>query len=155
MPGEDGFDETRGWDRASIAFRSRKPYVPDVSREDLLLPNEAGKLRTLALCSICAFGLTILFVGFPLLALGIFAPLGLWYPASLAGAFFGLAVLLFLRPTRPGSSGGSPTSADGPFQGGRARVPAAWAGPVCGNVTRAQPSRGLELAGRVGAPKRL
>ncbi len=99
MPGEDGFDDTRGWDRASIAFRSRKPYVPDVSREDLLLPNEAGKLRTLALCSICAFGLTILFVGFPLLALGIFAPLGLWYPASLGGAFLGLAVLLFLVST--------------------------------------------------------
>jgi hypothetical protein len=99
MPGEDGFDDTRGWDRASIAFRSRKPYVPDVSREDLLLPNEAGKLRTLALCSICALGLTILFVGFPLLALGIFAPLGLWYPASLTGAFLGLAVLLFLVST--------------------------------------------------------
>jgi hypothetical protein len=99
MPGEDGFDDTRGWDRASIAFRSRKPYVPDVSREDLLLPNEAGKLRTLALCSICAFGLTILFVGFPLLALGIFAPLGLWYPALLGGAFLGLAVMLFLVST--------------------------------------------------------
>ena len=99
MPGEDGFDETRGWDRASIAFRSRKPYVPDVSREDLLLPNEAGKLRTLGLCSICAFGLTILFVGVPLLALGIFAPLGLWYPALLGGAFLGLAVLLFLVST--------------------------------------------------------
>ena len=61
--------------------------------------NEAGKLRALGLCSICAFGLTILFVGFPLLALGIFAPLGLWYPASLGGAFLGLAVLLFLVST--------------------------------------------------------
>jgi hypothetical protein len=99
MPGEDGFDDTKGWDRASIAFRSRKPYVPDVSREDLLLPNEAGKLRTLVLCLICAFGLTILFVGFPLLAIGIFAPLGLWYPAFLGGAFLGLAVLLFLVST--------------------------------------------------------
>ena len=87
MPGEDGFGDTRGWDRASIAIRSRKPYVPDVSREDLLLPNEAGKLRTLGLCSICAFGLTILFVGVPLLALGIFAPLGLWYPALLEERF--------------------------------------------------------------------
>lgn len=99
MPGEDGFDDTRGWDRASIALRSRKPYVPDVGREDLLLPSEAGKLHALALCSICAFGLTILFVGFPLLALGIFAPLGLWYPASLGGVFFALAVLLFLVST--------------------------------------------------------
>lgn len=99
MPGDDGFDDTRGWDRASIAFRSRKPYVPDVRPEDLLLPNESGKLRTLGLCSICAFGLTILFVGFPLLLLGIFAPLGLWYPASLGGALLGLTVLLFLVST--------------------------------------------------------
>ena len=99
MPGEDGFDDTRGWDRASIAFRSRKPYVSDISREDLLLPSEAGKLRTLWLCLICAFGLTILFVGFPLLAVGIFAPLGLWYPASLGGAFLGLVVLLFFVST--------------------------------------------------------
>jgi hypothetical protein len=43
--------------------------------------------------------LTILFVGFPLLAVGIFAPLGLWYPASLGGAFLGLVVLLFLVST--------------------------------------------------------
>ena len=54
MPGEDGFDETRGWDRALIAFRSRKPYLPDIGREDLLLPNEATKLRALALCSSAA-----------------------------------------------------------------------------------------------------
>jgi uncharacterized membrane protein YqjE len=100
MPGEDGFDDTRGWDRASIAYRSRKPYVPDVTREDLLVPNEAGKMRALGLCLICAFGLTLLFVGFPLLALGIFVPLGLWYPASLGGALLGLTVLLFLVSTR-------------------------------------------------------
>jgi len=99
MPGEDGFGDTRGWDRASIAFRSRKPYVPDVNPENLLLPNETGKLRTLGLCSICAFGLTILFVGFPLLAFGIFTPLGLWFPASLGAALFGLTVLLFLVST--------------------------------------------------------
>jgi hypothetical protein len=53
MPGDDGFDETRGWDRASIAHRSRKPYVPDVMAADLLLPNEAGRLRTLLICSGC------------------------------------------------------------------------------------------------------
>jgi hypothetical protein len=96
MPGEDGFDDTKGWDRASIAFRSRKPYFPDISREDLLLPNEASKLRTLGLCLICAFGITILFVGFPLLAVAIFVPLGLWYASALGAAFVGLTVLLFL-----------------------------------------------------------
>ena len=98
MPGEDGYDDTRGWDRASIALRSRKPYVPDVSREDLLLPNEAGGLRTFGLCLICAFGMTIL-LAFPLLAFAIFAPLGRWFLISLAGLFVGLTVLLFLVST--------------------------------------------------------
>jgi hypothetical protein len=98
MPGEDGFDETRGWDRASIAFRSRKPYVPDIGRDDLLLPNETGKLRTLALCLPCAFGMTTL-LAFPLLAIAIFVPLGRWYLISLGGAFVGLTVLLFLVST--------------------------------------------------------
>jgi hypothetical protein len=98
MPGEDGFDERTGWDRASIAFRSRKPYVPDISRDDLLLPNETGKLRTLGLCSICAFRMTIL-LGFPLLALAIFVPLGRWFFISLGGAFVVLTVLLFLVST--------------------------------------------------------
>jgi Flp pilus assembly protein TadB len=99
MPGEDGFDETRGWDRASIALRSRKPYVPDIRRDDLLLPNETGRLRTLGLCLICAFGITIL-LGFPLLAFALFVPLGRWFFVSLGGAFLGVTVLLFLGSTR-------------------------------------------------------
>ena len=100
MPGDDGFGETKGWDRASIAFRSRKPYVPEVNAEDLLLPNEAGKLRTLGLCLACAFGMTILYVAFPLFIVGIFVSLGPWYPASLGGALLGLTILLFLVSTR-------------------------------------------------------
>jgi len=99
LPGEDGFDDSKGWDRASIAFRSRKPYFPDIRREDLLLPNEAGKLRTLGLCLIGALGMTILFVGFPLLAVAIFVPLGRWYLISLGCTFLGLTVLLFLVST--------------------------------------------------------
>jgi hypothetical protein len=98
MPGEDGFDDTRGWDRASIAFRSRKPYFPDISREDLLLPNEVGKLRTFLLCAVCAFGIAAL-LGFPLLAVAIFVPLGRWYAVSLGVAFVALTVLLFVYST--------------------------------------------------------
>ena len=78
---------------------AESPTSRTLAGKTYLLPNEVGKLRALALCSICAFGLTILFVGFPLLAFGIFTPLGLWYPASLGGAFLGLAVLLFLVST--------------------------------------------------------
>ena len=100
MPGNDGFGETRGWDRASIAFRSRSPYVPDINAEDLRLPNEAGKLRALGICFVCACALTILYVAFPLMMVGILVPLGAWYPASLGGALLVLTSLLFLVSTR-------------------------------------------------------
>lgn len=96
MPGDDGVGETKTWDRASIAFRSRKPYVPEVSADDLLLPNEAGKFRTLGMCLVCAFGLTILYVAFPLFVVGIFVPLGPWYPASVGGTLVGLTILLLI-----------------------------------------------------------
>jgi hypothetical protein len=72
--------------------------VPDIGREDLLLPNEASKLRTLALCSICAFGMTIL-LAFTLFALAIFLPLGRWFLLSLGGLFVGLTLLLFVVST--------------------------------------------------------
>ena len=87
MPGDDGFDETRGWDRASIAHRSRKPYVPDVTAADLVLPNEAGLFRTL-------------YLGLPLYVAILLGPVGAWGPGSLGVAFLLLAVLLTLYSTR-------------------------------------------------------
>jgi hypothetical protein len=95
MPGDDGIGDTRGWDRASIAFRSRKPYRPRVGRKDLRLPNEPRLLRNLWVCSVCAFCATILYVSFPLLVVRVFVPLPGWYPALLGGVFVGLTLLLF------------------------------------------------------------
>jgi hypothetical protein len=94
MPGDDGFDETRGWDRASIAYRSRKPYVPDVGPADLRLPNEAGLVRTVAICTICAFCITVLYIGFPLYMASLVVPMGAWAPISLGAVFVGLSVAL-------------------------------------------------------------
>lgn len=71
-PGSDGYDDTRGWDRTSIGYRSRKPYVPDISQKDLLLPNEAGKLRTILICTACAICITLLYVGAPLYMVSLF-----------------------------------------------------------------------------------
>jgi len=97
MPGDDGRGDTKGWDRASIALKSRKPYRPDVNPEDLLLPNEAGKLRTLWLCSACALGVTILYVFVPLFLAAVFVHLGGWFKvAVLSGSFVGLTVVLFV-----------------------------------------------------------
>lgn len=96
MPGDDGMGDTRGWDRASIAFKSRAPYHPQVAQRDLLLPNEAGALKTLGLCAASAFAMTILYVFFPLVMLNIFVPLGPWFGVVLFGSFPGLLVFLFL-----------------------------------------------------------
>lgn len=96
MPGNDGFDDRKGWDRASIAFRSRKPYVPNVSREDLLLPSGPRTLHTLGLCVVCAFAMTVLYVAIPLLILGIFVSLGPWDGIVFVGSLLTLTVLLFV-----------------------------------------------------------
>jgi hypothetical protein len=95
MPGNDGFGDRKGWDRASIAYRSRKPYVPNVRREDLLLPNEPRTIRTLGLCLIGAFAMTVLYVGIPLLILGVFVSLGPWDGIVFVAALLTLTVLLF------------------------------------------------------------
>jgi hypothetical protein len=95
LPGNDGFDDRKGWDRASIAYRSRKPYVPNVSRQDLLLPSGPRKMRVLGLCAVCAFAMTVLYVAIPLLILGVFVSLGSWDGIVLAGALLTLTVLLF------------------------------------------------------------
>jgi len=97
MPGDDGWGDTKGWDRASIAYKSLKPYYPDVGAEDLRLPNEAGKLRTLWMCSVCAVCMTVLYLGFPLYGFSLFFfNLGSWLPRGLLMAMPVLTVLLFI-----------------------------------------------------------
>jgi hypothetical protein len=99
LPGNDGFAERKTWDRASIALISRKPYVPKISRRDLLLPSGADKLRTFGLCAICGFALSILYVGIPLLILGIFVSLGRWDAIVLGAVFPALTVIVFVAAT--------------------------------------------------------
>ena len=86
----------RLWDRASIAYKSRRPYHPAVSQNDLLLPNEAGKLKSLGLCVATAFCMTILYVSIPLFLLNMFVPLGAWFGAVVVGSFPVLSVILFV-----------------------------------------------------------
>ena len=93
-PGSDGFDERKGWDRASIAYNVRKPYRPDISQQDLLLPNEAGRGRTILICTVCAICITLLYVGAPLYMVSLFVPLGPWFVGSLAAVCVFLAVFL-------------------------------------------------------------
>jgi hypothetical protein len=94
-PGSDDFGETKGWNRASIVANVRlEPYKPDVTREDLLLPNEAGRLRTILICTATAIGITLLYVGAPLYMVSLFVPMGAWFFGSLAAVCVFLAVSL-------------------------------------------------------------
>ncbi len=96
VPWENGHGDTKGWDRASIANRSAKPYVPDISQADLTLPNEPGKRRTLGLCFLCAGGMTFLYVGIPFWVVGLFVSYPAWMalllPVALAASTAGLYV---------------------------------------------------------------
>jgi hypothetical protein len=93
FPGDDqdSWGERKGWDRPSIAFKSRKSYWPEIGPDDLRLPSEASKLRTWALCAACAAAMTVLYGVFPLLLIGVFVPLGSWYGRVLLMMFVLLA----------------------------------------------------------------
>lgn len=93
-PGSDGYDEAKTWDRASVAYRSRKPYRPDISQQDLLLPNQAGLARTVLICTTCAICITLLYVGIPLYMVSLFVPMGTWFIGSLAVVCIVFAVSL-------------------------------------------------------------
>ena len=99
VPWEDGHGDTRGWDRASIANRSSKPYRPDVTADDLRLPNEAGRLHELALCFVCAVGATFLYVAIPLYIVELFAHFGVWLAAFPVASVVGLTALFFSYST--------------------------------------------------------
>jgi hypothetical protein len=96
MPWDDGTDDTKGWDRASIAYKSRKPYFPSIEAKDLRLPAEAGRFRTLVMCAACAVCLTLLYLGVPLFAVTlVFYDLGAWLPGILIATTLLVTVLLF------------------------------------------------------------
>ena len=100
LPWDDGREDRRGWDRASIANRSAKPYKPGVSQQDLMLPGAASKLRALGLCTVCAFAMTVLYVLIPLYVLAAFLDVRAWAPEILLVAFFGLTALLYYISVR-------------------------------------------------------
>jgi hypothetical protein len=93
-PDDDGFGESRGWDRASIAMNTRHEYRPKVGQEDLLLP---GSGRTFLLCWVAGVCMTFLYVGIPLFILNIFLPsLAGWFGIAFGAAFLGLPLALFV-----------------------------------------------------------
>lgn len=92
VPGEH---PNKGWNRASIQFKSRRAYKPNVTLEDLMMPNGLGTLRMLRSCVLMAGMMTALYVWIPLWFLITWVPISdLTYALTLGLAF--LAILSFL-----------------------------------------------------------
>jgi len=98
MPGED---PNKGWNRASVQYRSRRPYKPSIRAEELLMPNGLGNVRMLGTCLLMAVMMTAMYVWIPLIFLNVFVPIsGTTYAAALGGILFGLTVFLYVAGTR-------------------------------------------------------
>jgi membrane associated rhomboid family serine protease len=98
MPGED---PNKGWNRASVQYRSRRPYKPSIKVEDLVMPNGLGNFRMLWTCMLMAGMMTVLYVWIPLMFLNVFVPIsGVTYAAALGGMLLGLTGFLYIAGTR-------------------------------------------------------
>ena len=98
MPGED---PNKGWNRASIQYRSRRAYKPDLKIEDLVMPNGLGTARMFGTCILMGGVMTALYVWIPLWFLITFVPIsGLTYALVLGVAFVGITLFLYLAGAR-------------------------------------------------------
>jgi hypothetical protein len=97
-----GDHPTKGWNRASIIFWSRKPYRPKVTPADRELPRGQG-VRMLGLCAVAAASLTVFCLWFPLFVAGLYVPLkGAVYGGILGGVALGLTALMYAFVARRG-----------------------------------------------------
>lgn len=98
---EDDWDPYEGWNRASLIFRSRKPYHPKTTPADLLMPSGRGNPRMFGMCALMAVCLTVLYLSFPLFTLSIFVPIGgAIFGAIIAGTALTFTALLYVLGTR-------------------------------------------------------
>jgi hypothetical protein len=99
--GQPGEHPNYGWNRASVQYRSRRPYRPAVKAEDLVMPNGLGNLRMLSTCLAMAGIMTLLYVWIPLIFLNVFVPIsGVTYAAVMGGWLLGLTTFLYVAGTR-------------------------------------------------------
>lgn len=98
MPGED---PNKGWNRASVQFKSRRAYKPNITTEDLIMPSGLGTFRMFRSCVLMAGIMTVLYVWIPLIFLNIFVPIsGLTYALVLAVAFLSITAVLYFGGAR-------------------------------------------------------
>ena len=90
-------DLTEAQDRPAARWSPLRPK--QVSQRDLLIPVDRHGVKLFAACLFCGFGLSVLWVFFPLLLVSIALDrsLGVWNWAIIGGftAFAGLALYLY------------------------------------------------------------
>jgi len=98
VPGEN---PNKGWNRASIQFKSRRPYKPNLTLDDLMMPNGLGTFRMLRTCVLMAGMMTVLYVWIPLWFLVTWVPISdLTYALTLSLAFLAISSILYLAGSR-------------------------------------------------------
>jgi hypothetical protein len=98
VPGED---PNYGWNRASVQYKSRREYKPNMTMQDLVMPNGLGTMRMLRSCVLMGGIMTLLYVWIPLWFLITFVPIsGLTYALVLGVAFVGITLLLYFAGGR-------------------------------------------------------
>jgi hypothetical protein len=95
-------DDNHGWNRASIIFRSRHVYRPDIRRDDLLLPSGTLTLKTLVISFFCGVAITLLYIWVTFFFVRVLAGVdpGIWFAAIMAGAPLALGGIIFVLATR-------------------------------------------------------
>lgn len=98
MPGEN---PNKGWNRASIQYKSRRAYKPNVTTQDLIMPGGLGNLRMFRSCVLMGGIVTVLYVWIPLWFLITFVPISsLTYALVLGLAFLSITAFLYLAGSR-------------------------------------------------------
>jgi hypothetical protein len=93
---------TKGWNRASITFWSRKPYRPRQTESDREIPKGRG-LGMLAWCAAAGSLLSLSLVWFVLLLVSLYSSIpGLVFGGTIAAAAVLLTLLLYGISARRG-----------------------------------------------------
>src|SRR5215210_9420227 len=105
LPGEH---PNKGWNRASIMFWSRRPYVPRIRPDDRPLPTNLGPARLFGTCVLAAACVTAAGVWPPLFFASIFVGVsGALCAGLLAGALFALTFAFYFWVAQESRSAGS------------------------------------------------
>jgi hypothetical protein len=93
---------TKGWNRASITFWSRKPYRPRLAASDCEVPKGRGP-RMLGMCAAAGSLLSLSIIWFLLLVVDFYEPIpGPVFGGTIGGAAVLLTLVLYVISARRG-----------------------------------------------------